>query len=137
MKHRKEFVEDLKGIYRASTEIDAKFALDSLLSKWKSKYPKATNCWKNNWDYIIPFFKYPAEFRRVIYTTNAVEAVHRQLRKVTKNRSVFPHDDALFKILYLASLDIQKKIDKPIADWSIIEKQLKIIFKERLIMEEN
>ncbi len=137
-KHRKELATDLKEIYRANTEKEAKFGLDALLSKWGSRYPKAVNNWRDNWKHIIPFFKYPPELKKVIYTTNAVEAVHRQFRKITKTKSVFPHDASLLKLLYLASvMKIQKKIDKPIEGWDTIEKQLKIMFDKRLNMVEN
>ncbi len=136
-KHRKEFAADAKEIYTALSENAAKEALNSLLAKWESKYPQATNCWKSNWEHIVTFFKYPEELRRVIYTTNPVEALHRQLRKVTKNRGMFPHDDSLFKLLYLAGVDIEKKFPKQINDWEKIEKHLQIIFKGRFAVQRN
>ncbi len=137
-KHRKELANDLKRIYKASSEKHAKAELDTVLAKWGSRYPKAVNNWRDNWKYIIPFFKYPPELQKVIYTTNAVEAVHRQFRKITKTKAAFPHDDALLKLLYLAAvMKIQKKIDKPIKGWPTIEKQLKIMYKERLSMVKN
>jgi transposase-like protein len=88
--------------------------------------------WRTNWEHISTFFQYPEEIRKIIYTTNAVEAVHRQLRKVTKNRAAFPNDESLVKILFLAIRDVSKKWTKAIPNWPLIISQFSIIFKERL-----
>jgi len=108
-KNQKEFMKDLKPVYQAPTEEAGLLALDRLEEKWGDKYPYPIKSWRNNWNNLAVFFKYPDEIRRLIYTTNAVENLHRQFRKVTKNRSLFPNDEALTKILYLAYRDISKK----------------------------
>ncbi len=92
----------------------------------------ALKSWRSNWPNISVFFKYPEEIRKIIYTTNIVENVHRQFRKVTKNRSVFPNDDSLKKMLYLAYKDLNKKWTKPISDWAFSLSQLAFIFEERM-----
>ena len=109
--------------------------LEHLEEKWGKKYPVVTNSWKNNWSNLSNYFQYSEEIRKLIYTTNSVEALHRQLRKVTKTKSLFPHDDALKKMLFLAYRDIAKKWNKPIANWPIIVSQLSIIFKDRMIIQ--
>lgn len=108
-KDRKEFVKDLKLVYKADTEEMAVVALDALEDKWGAKYPASVTSWRNNWPQLSVYFKYPPEIRRLIYTTNAIENFNRQLRKVTKAKSVFPTDDALFKILYLAMSEATEK----------------------------
>ena len=110
-KDRKEFVKDLKLVYKADTEEMAVVALDALEDKWGAKYPASVTSWRNNWPQLSVYFKYPPEIRRLIYTTNAIENFNRQLRKVTKAKSVFPTDDALFKILYLAMSEATEKMD--------------------------
>jgi len=131
-KNQKEFMKDLKPVYKAPTEEAGLLALDKLEEKWSKKYPYPINSWKNNWNNLAVFFKYPEEIRKVIYTTNAVENLHRQFRKVTKNRALFPNDDALTKMLYLAYKDISKKWTMSIRDWAFIFSQLSIIFEQRL-----
>ena len=134
-KHQKEFIKDLKQVYQSVTKENAELQLDHLEQKWGRKYPVVTNSWKNNWVNLSNYFKYPAEIRRLIYTTNSVEALHRQLRKVTKTKSLFPHDDALKKMLFLAYRDIAKKWNMPVQNWPIIVSQLSIIFKDRMIIQ--
>lgn len=131
-KDKKEFMTDLKSVYKASTEESALQALKMVEEKWGKKYPLALKSWRNNWANISVFFKYAEEIRRTIYTTNIVESLHRQFRKVTKNRSVFPNDDALKKMLYLAYRDLSKKWSKPVRDWTFSLTQLSIIFEERI-----
>lgn len=131
-KNQKEFMKDLKLVYQAPTEEAALLELDNLDKKWGAKYPYPIKSWRNNWNNLAVFFKYPAEIRRMIYTTNAVENLHRQFRKVTKNRAFFPNDDALVKMLYLAYRDIVKKWSMPVANWAFIFSQLSIRFDERL-----
>jgi putative transposase len=131
-KNQKEFMKDLKLIYQAPTEEAGLLELENLDRKWGEKYPYPIKSWRNNWDNLSVFFKYPTEIRKMIYTTNAVENLHRQFRKVTKNRSLFPNDDALVKMLYLAYKDIVKKWTMPVRNWSLIFSQLSIRFEERL-----
>lgn len=131
-KNQKEFCADLKNIYRAPTENAGKEELAALKEKWGKQYPLAVNPWENHWNNLSTFFKYPEYIRKIIYTTNAVEAVHRQLRKVTKNRASFPNDTALEKILFLAIRDISKKWTMPIQNWALTISQLSINFEGRL-----
>lgn len=128
----KEFVEDLKFVYQAVSEKEALVALNELQVKWMEKYPLAVKPWIEHWDNLAGFFKYPAELRKIIYTTNAIENLHRRFRKVTKNRAVLANDDALFKILYLASRDVLKKCEF-VRDWPVIKNQIFYHFNERFI----
>ena len=128
----KEFNADLKLVYTAVNEDAALQALTSLEEKWGDKYLLAIKSWRNNWEELSTFFKYPPEIRRIIYTTNAMEGYNRQLRKVTKTKTSFPTDEALLKILYLATIDITKKWVQSIRGWSQILAQLSIYFDERL-----
>ena len=127
-KDRKEFVKDLKLVYKADTEEMAVVALDALEDKWGAKYPASVTSWRNNWPQLSVYFKYPPEIRRLIYTTNAIENFNRQLRKVTKAKSVFPTDDALFKILYLAMSEATEKWTGKAWDWGQTLDQLYIYF---------
>jgi len=131
-KDQKEFMKQLKTVYSASTEEAALENLNELEEKWSKKYSLALKSWRVNWANLSTFFKYPEEIRTIIYTTNAVEAVHRQFRKVTKARSLFPNDDALKKMLYLAYRDLSKKWTMPIRNWSIVLSNFSINFEERL-----
>lgn len=131
-KDLKEFTNDLKPIYKASTEEAALYALDELDEKWGKKYPNSVKTWKVNWAEISVFFKYPPEIRKLIYTTNSIENFNRQLRKVTKPKSIFPSDDSLFKMLYLAMIDITKKWTGRIQGWGQILDQLMIHFEGRI-----
>ncbi|GJQ64568.1 MAG: hypothetical protein SCALA702_36210 [Melioribacteraceae bacterium] len=108
-KDQKEFIKQLKEVYKAATEDEALINLERLEERWESKYRLAVKSWRNNWDNLATYFKYPPEIRKIIYTTNAVEALHRQFRKVTKSRSPFPDNDALKKMLFLAYRDLSKK----------------------------
>jgi len=130
-KHQIEFMTDLKTVYKAINLESAEIALKKLEEKWGDKYQAAVQSWKNNWNNLSTYFQFPAEIRKMIYTTNAVEAVHRQFRKVTKNKGSFPTDDSLKKILYLATLGLKGSLRNK-RDWSIMLGQLKIIFKERI-----
>ena len=131
-KDLKQFTDDLKLIYQATTEDMAMEHLDGLEEKWGKKYPNAINSWRNNWTQLSTYFKYPPEIRKAIYTTNAIENYNRQLRKVTKTRTIFPTDDALFKLLYLAMMDITKKWTGRPANWGMILQQFLIYFPDRL-----
>lgn len=127
-----EFMSDLKKVYKAPTEESALQELDLVEEKWGKKYPLALKSWRNNWSNISVFFKYPEEIRKIIYTTNIVESVHRQFRKVTKNKSVFPNDEALTKMLYLAYRDITRKKVNPVKDWAYCLSQLAFVFEGRI-----
>ena len=128
----KELMADLRSVYAAVDEPAALDALDAFSTKWDTKYPKISRSWRENWANLSTYFKYPQEVRRLIYTTNSIEGFNRQLRKVTKTRSVFPTDDSLFKMLYLAMVDITKKWTGRQRDWSKIHAQLSIYFAERM-----
>ena len=128
----KELMADLRSVYAAVDEPAALDALDAFSAKWETKYPKISRSWRENWANLSTYFKYPQEVRRLIYTTNSIEGFNRQLRKVTKTRSVFPTDDSLFKMLYLAMVDITKKWTGRQRDWSVIHAQLSIYFAERM-----
>lgn len=128
-KHRKEFIKDLKLIYKATTKKAGEKELAKLEEKWGKKYPLAVRSWKNNWEEISSFFDFPSEIRRIIYTTNIVESYNRQVRKIIKSKSVFPTERSVFKILYLATRDIEKKWTMPIQNWAKIMNQLAIRFE--------
>lgn len=128
----KALMADLKKVYTASTEDIALLELDTFGEKWDSKYPTISKSWKEKWATLSTYFKYPEEIRKIIYTTNTVEGFNRQLRKVTKNRSVFPTDESLLKMLYLAAMDITRKWTGHRQDWGKIRAQLMIYFEERL-----
>ncbi len=123
---------NLKKVYTAVDEDAAMQALDKFAAVWDSKYPKISKSWYEKWPNLSTYFKFPQELRKLIYTTNAIEGFNRQLRKVTKTRSVFPTDDSLFKLLYLAMKDITKKWTGRRQDWSRIYAQLVIYYGERL-----
>lgn len=128
----KVLMADLKRVYAAPTEEVALSALEDFENKWASKYPKISKSWKDNWATLSTYFKYPEPVRRLIYTTNAIEGFNRQLRKVTKSKTIFPSDDSLLKMLYLATMDITKKWTGHRQDWGVIHSQLEIYFEERL-----
>jgi transposase-like protein len=127
----KEFIQDLKCVYQAVSEKEALVTRNQLADKWLAKYPLAVKPWIAHWDDLAGFFKYPDELRKIIYTTNAIENLHRRFRKVTKNRAIFSDDDALFKMLYLAARDILKKCEF-VRDWPTIKNQIYQHFGERL-----
>lgn len=128
----KALMADLKAVYAAVDESAALDALDAFAEKWDKKYPKISQSWRENWANLSTYFKYPQEVRRLIYTTNASEGFNRQLRKVTKAKSVFPTDDSLLKMLYLAMTDITKKWTGRRQDWSMIHAQLAVFFADRM-----
>lgn len=127
----KPLMADLKRVYAAPTEETALFELDTFEEKW-SKYPKFEVSWRKNWPTLSTYFKYPQEVRTLIYTTNMIENFNRQLRKVTKSKTIFPTDDSLMKILYLAMTDVTKKWTQSRRDWGKIHSQLEIYFADRL-----
>lgn len=135
-KDRKAFVASLKSVYKADTEELALSALDDLEGEWGKKYPASVASWRNNWPQLSTYFKYPSEIRKLIYTTNSIENFNRQLRKVTKSKTVFPTDDALFKSLYLAMQDATKKWTGKYWDWGLTLDQLCIYFGDRIQPED-
>jgi transposase-like protein len=130
-KDRKEFVRDLKSIYQAPNREAAETNLLRLGEKWNDWYAIAVRSWERNWDELSTFFEYPAEIRRLIYTTNTIEGYNRQLRKVVKNKASFPTPQAVRKLLYLANVNISKKWTRPIVRWALILNQLAIRFEDR------
>jgi len=131
-KDRKAFVADLKGIYKAVNEEVAMENLLSLRDKWASKYPNAVKSWEDNWDNLSTFFAFPDNIRKIIYTTNTIESLNSQFRKVTKTKLIFPNDDSLLKMLYLAVERIAKKWNRHYPDWDLVINQLKILFSDIL-----
>lgn len=131
-KDLKPLMADLKRVYTASTEEIAYTNLQEFGQKWDAKYPMIFKSWDENWARLSTYFKYPGEVRKIIYTTNTIEGFNRQLRKVTKSRSIFPTDESLLKLLYLATVDITKKWTSARHDWKPIRVQLEIYFEERL-----
>ena len=129
----KALMADLKKVYAAVDEQTALYQLDTFDEKWGGKYPKIALSWRANWANLSTYFKYPQEVRTLIYTTNAIENFNRQLRKVTKSKSVFPTDESLLKMLYLAMMDITKKWTGRRKDWGQIHSQLEIFFADRLL----
>jgi len=131
-KQRKEVAADLQPIYRASTVADAAQRLDEFAAKGDGAYPTISQMWRRNWEHLTPFFAYPADIRKVIYTTNAVESLNMSLRKVIKTRGSFPHPEAAMKLLYLALEHIAKKWTKPVQDWKAALQRFTILFGDRV-----
>ena len=131
-KMRAEVAADLKRIYTASTADEAELRLGEFEDKWDDAYLPISQSWRRNWARIIPFFDYPPEIRKVIYTTNAIESVNMSLRKITKNRGSFPSDEALLKLFYLALRNISKKWTMPIRDWKAALTRFTIQFEDRM-----
>ncbi|EGY79564.1 ISDet4 transposase [Peptoniphilus indolicus ATCC 29427] len=128
----KELMKDLKSVYKAPTEELASINLDIFEDKWGKKYPMCVNSWRNNWAELSTYFKYPEGIRKLIYTTNAMESFNRQLRKVTKNKTIFPNDYSLQKSLYLSMVDASSKWATRIRGWDKILSQLTIFFEGRI-----
>jgi len=131
-KEQKAFMADLKLVYQASNKDIAESELDALEEKWGAKYPLVLKSWRTNWANLSTYFKYPEQIRKLIYTTNAIEGYHRQIRKVTKNKGAFTSDMALMKLVYLATQNISKKWNSSLWNWNQTLAQLSIIFGERL-----
>lgn len=128
---QKEFMRDLKPVYQAKTREEGETNLLLLAEKWQKKYPAAIRSWENNWSELSTFFDFPAQIRRLIYTNNAIEGYHRQVRKVTKNKALFPTPKSVRKLLYLVQMNIEKKWTAPIPNWARIRNQLAIRFEGR------
>lgn len=124
-------MKDLKRVYQAVNREGAEMELDKLEEKWGGQYPIVIKSWRDNWLRLSAYFEFAKEIRRLIYTTNTVEGYHRQVRKVTKNKGVFPNDTALEKLVYLAYRNIRKKWTMPLANWGTTAQQLAIKFGER------
>jgi putative transposase len=131
-KERKAVAADLKTIYGAATVDEAEMALTAFADKWDGKFPTISQIWLRHWENVTPFFDYPPEIRKVIYTTNAIESLNMTLRKVMKNKRIFPSDDAAFKQLYLALQNISKKWTMPIRDWKPALARFMIEFEGRV-----
>jgi putative transposase len=131
-KQRKGIAADLRTIYTAKTVDDAELALSAFSEKWDKDFPAISKSWLTHWENITPFFDYPEEIRKVIYTTNAIESLNASLRKVIKNKRVFPSDEAALKQLYLALRNISKKWTMPIRDWGAAMSRFTIMFEERM-----
>lgn len=132
-KDRKEVAGDLKKIYSSKTIEEAELSLSFFSEKWDKQFPSISKSWLTHWENITPFFAYPAEIRKVIYTTNAIESVNMSMRKVIKNKRVFPSDEAALKQLYLALKNISKKWTMPIRDWGAAMNRFMIMFDERVM----
>jgi len=131
-KNQKEFMKDLKLVYQAVSKEAAEMELDNLESKWGKKYPIVIQSWRNKWEHLSAYFKYPEDIRRIIYTTNIIESVHRQFRKLTKTKGAFPNENSLLKLLYMGIQNASKKWTMPIWNWSLTISQLAILFEGRL-----
>ena len=131
-KDRKKLAVDLKPIYQATTEDEAQEALDAFDTKWSNQYPQIAKSWYNNWENLVIFLQYPKSIRQIIYTTNAIESLNSQLRKVTKNKRVFPSDESVFKTLYLTINYITAKWTMPIRDWNEAMAHFLIKFDDRI-----
>jgi putative transposase len=131
-KQRKQVAADLKPVYRASTAEEAQLRLVEFTAKWDRPYPTIAQMWRRNWEHVTPFFAYPAEIRKVIYTTNAIESLNMSLRKVIKTRASFPSEEAAMKLLYLALEHIAKKWTMPVQDWKAALQRFAILFGDRV-----
>jgi transposase-like protein len=131
-KNQKEFMKDLKQIYQAVSKEAAEEALIQLEDKWGKKYPIVIQSWKNKWENLSAYFKYPEDIRRIIYTTNIIESVHRQFRKLTKTKGAFPNENSLLKLLYMGIQNASKKWTMPMRNWSLTVSQLAIFFEDKL-----
>lgn len=130
--YQKQFAGELKKVYQAFTKEEAEIELDKLEEKWGKKYPIIFDSWRNKWDNLSNYFKYAEPIRKVIYTTNIIESVHRQFRTLTKTKGAFPNDNSLLKLLFAGIQNAEKKWTMPIRNWSLTISQLNIHFKERL-----
>ena len=131
-KNHKEFMNDLKPVYQAVSKEAAEDALLALDEKWGKLYPIVLQSWNNKWENLSVYFKYPPEIRKVIYTTNIIESVHRQFRKLTKTKGAFPNENSLLKLLYMGIQNAKEKWTQPVHNWSLTISQLAIFFEGRL-----
>jgi len=131
-KQRKQVASDLRQVYQCATAIDADLQLHTFAKKWDEVCPMVSQTWRRNWERITPFFAYPAEIRKVIYTTNAIESLNMSLRKIIKMRGSFPNDEAAFKLLYLALRNASKKWTMPVQNWREAMNRFSILWPERM-----
>lgn len=131
-KDRKEFSKDLKTIYNAANEEQGCKNRDYVTEKWSTKYPNAMKRWERDWDVITPIFKFSADVRKVIYTTNAIESLNATYRKLNRQRSVFPSSQALLKALYLSTFEATKKWTMPLRNWGQVYGELTLMYEDRL-----
>ena len=130
-KERKQVAQDLKSVYRAATEDEARREMASFAERWNSKYPTIAALWQRNWERVIPFFQFPAEVRKVIYTTNAVESLNMSLRKALKTRVAFPSEEAALKVMYLALRNVIAKWESPL-HWKAALNQFTVLWEDRI-----
>ena len=130
--NQKQFAQELKAVYQSFTKEEALYELDKLEEKWGKKYPIVFQSWRNKWENLTVYFQYPEDIRRVIYTTNIIESVHRQFRTLTKTKGAFPNDDSLLKLLFMGIKNAEQKWTMPIRNWSLTLSQLAIHFEGRL-----
>lgn len=130
--NQKQFAKELKNVYQAFSKEEAEIELDKLEEKWGKKYPIVFTSWRNKWENLSVYFQYPADIRRVIYTTNIIESVHRQFRNLTKTKGGFPNDNSLLKLLFMGIQNASKKWTMPVRNWSLTISQLSIYFEGRL-----
>ena len=131
-KDKKAFANDLKSIYQAPTEEIGHLNMETITEKWQDKYPNSMKSWRVNWDCISPIFKFSADVRKVIYTTNAIESLNSSYKRLNRQRSVFPSDTALLKALYLATFEVTKKWTLPLRNWGKVYGELSIMYGDRL-----
>jgi putative transposase len=131
-KQRKQVAADLKPVYRASTAEEAHVRLEEFAVKWDRPYPTIAQMWRRNWEHVTPFFAYPAEIRKVVYTTNAIESLNMSLRKIIKTRGSFPSEEAAMKLLYMGLEHIAKNWTMPVQDWKAALQRFAILFGDRL-----
>ena len=136
-KDQKEFMKDLKTVYQASSKDIAEHYLLKLEEKWGQRYPMVIKSWHTNWEYLSHYFQYSGEIRKMIYTTNAIEGFHRQVRKFTKTKGAFTSENALFKLVYCACQKIAEKWTAPLQNWALTISQLDIYFEGRLKLKIN
>lgn len=130
-KERREFAKDLKAVYAAVNAQSAATGLDEFEQKWGAKYGYAIQSWRTNWDNLVPYYEFPPEIRKIIYTTNIIESLNSGVRKYTKTKTIFPHDDAALKVVYMAVKKVEKKWTMPVRDFGIMLQQFLIIFGDR------
>ena len=131
-KEKKELAKDMKRVYGATTEEEAKTHMDRFEQKWQNIYPHVIKSWRTNWDSLTAFFRYPVEIRKVMYTTNVIESVNSKFRKATSARRLFPTDDAILKSLFMAAMELERKWTLPMRGWSKIYSQIAILFEDRI-----
>jgi transposase-like protein len=131
-KEKKELSKDLKEVYKASTIEEASGAMEGFEEKWGDKYPHIIKSWRENWESLMTYFRYPVEIRKLVYTTNLIESVNSKFRKVTDAKRVFPSDNSVLKALFMAARDLERKWTRPIVNWSVIYAQLCILFEDRM-----